>query len=201
MTRSSEHVPDPGAEWDAAAATFDDEPHHAIDEPALRERWWDVLRDALPPPPSRVADLGCGTGSLSVLLAERGYVVRGIDLSPRMLELARAKARDHGVEADFELGDAAAPPPGPVDVVLTRHVVWALADRPAAIDTWFSLLAPGGRLVLVEGHWHTGAGIPGDELVGLVARPGVTVELTPLDDPELWGAPVEDSRYVVVART
>jgi SAM-dependent methyltransferase len=187
--------------WDAAAPTFDDEPHHALADHGLRSLWWDVLEPVLPRPPARVADLGCGTGSLSVLLAERGHVVVGVDVSPRMLELAEAKATERGVDVRFVIGDAGAPPVGPVDVVITRHVVWALADPAAALDVWFSLLAPGGRLVLVEGWWHTGAGIASDVLSGLVARPGVTVEVTLLDDPALWGAPVVDSRYLLVART
>lgn len=189
--------------WDAEADAFDAEAHHALDEPTLREAWWDVLEGVLPTPRARVADLGCGTGSVAVLLAERGYAVTGVDVSPRMLELARAKARSHGVRVALRHGDAASPPiaPGSVDVVLTRHVLWALEDRRAAIDGWFGLLAPGGRLVLVEGFWHTGAGIPADELRALVERPGVQVAVAALDDPLLWGGPIEDSRYVVTART
>ena len=201
MTQPGERTHDRRALWDAEAATFDDEPHHSLTDPLLRSLWWDVLEPVLPRPPSRIADLGCGTGSLAVLLAERGHDVVGVDLSPRMLDRARAKAAAHGVDAAFLVGDAAAPPVTGVDVVLTRHVVWALDDVPAALDRWFSLLAPEGRLVLVEGLWHTGAGIAGDVLAGLVARRGVTVELTPLDDPALWGAPLDDSRYVLVART
>lgn len=189
------------SQWDAEAATFDDEPHHALDDPLLRSVWWDVLEPVVPAPPSRVADLGCGTGSLSVLLAERGHTVVGVDVSPRMLDRARTKARRAGVDVAFVVGDASAPPIAPVDVIVTRHVVWALGDIPAALDTWFSLLAPGGRLVLVEGLWHTGAGIPSDRLAEQVRRPGVEVEVTPLDDPALWGRPLADSRYVLVART
>jgi SAM-dependent methyltransferase len=187
--------------WDTEAATFDDEPHHSLADPLLRSLWWDVLEPVLPRPPARVADLGCGTGSLAVLLAERGHDVVGVDVSPRMLARARAKAAAHGVDVAFVAGDAASPPVAGVDVILTRHVVWALEDVPAALDTWFSLLVPGGRLVLVEGEWHTGAGIAADRLAGLVARPGVSVEVTALDDPALWGAPVVDARYVLVART
>jgi SAM-dependent methyltransferase len=187
--------------WDAEAATFDDEPHHSLDDPLMRSVWWDVLEPVVPRPPSLVADLGCGTGSLSVLLAERGHSVIGVDLSPRMLDLARHKAQRSALDIAFVVGDAAAPPITAVDVIVTRHVVWALEDVPTALDTWFSLLAPGGRLVLVEGLWHTGAGIPSEELVELVRRPGVEVEVTPLDDPALWGHPLLDSRYVLVART
>lgn len=47
---------------------------------------------------------------------------------------------------------------GTFDVVLGRHVRWALPDATAALDCWMALLKPGGWLVLIEGFWHTGAG-------------------------------------------
>ena len=201
MTPSDELTRDARTLWDVEAETFDDEPHHSLDDPLMRSVWWDVLEPVVPAPPALVADLGCGTGSLSVLLAERGHTVVGVDVSPAMLERARAKAERSGVDVTFVVADAASPPVADVDLVVTRHVVWALDDIAAALDTWFSLLAPGGRLVLVEGRWHTGAGIDADDLVALVRRPGVEVDVTPLDDPALWGHRLTDSRYVLVART
>jgi SAM-dependent methyltransferase len=187
--------------WDAEAATFDDEPHHALEDPTLRSLWWDVLEPVLPGPPARVVDLGCGTGSVSVLLAEQGHEVVGVDISARMLALARAKARRRGARAAFVQGDAAAPPVAEADVVLTRHVVWALDDAATALDRWLGLLRPGGRLVLVEGLWFNGAGIASDDLVDLVRRPGLRVDVHALQDPLLWGRPIVDARYVLVART
>jgi SAM-dependent methyltransferase len=201
VTPSDELTRDARELWDVEAESFDDEPHHSLDDPLMRSVWWDVLEPVVPAPPALVADLGCGTGSLSVLLAERGHHVLGVDVSPAMLAKARAKAARSGVDVLFVLGDAAAPPFVAVDVIVTRHVVWALDDIAGALDTWFSLLVPGGRLVLVEGRWHTGAGIDADDLAELVRRPGVEVEVTPLDDPALWGHPLVDSRYVLVART
>ncbi len=78
--------------WDAEAEHFDDEPDHGLRDPAIREAWRVLLREHLPAPPARIADLGCGTGSLSVLLADEGYAVDGVDFSPEMVRRARAKA-------------------------------------------------------------------------------------------------------------
>jgi SAM-dependent methyltransferase len=196
-------VEDVAALWDVESDVFDDEPHHSLHDPTLRDAWWDVLESVLPPPPAVVADLGCGTGSLSAVAAEMGYDVIGIDVSARMLERARAKAERYGVRPRFAVGDAATPAlaPGTLDVVLTRHVVWALDDPAAAIDGWFRLLAPRGTLVLVEGLWHTGSGMTSDDLARLVDRPGVEIDVVPLDDPLLWGHPIHDSRYVLTATT
>lgn len=94
------------------------------------------MTQVLPPLPALVLDIGCGTGTLSVLLAELGYEVLGVDLSPRMLEQAALKAARHRVAVRFELGDAARPEvDGSFDVVLSRHVLWALPDaRPRCAD-------------------------------------------------------------------
>ncbi|OII65096.1 hypothetical protein BJP40_18235 [Streptomyces sp. CC53] len=100
---------------------------------------------------------------------------------------------------------------------MVRHLVWALPDPVAALRTWVRLLRPGGRLVLVEGRWGGaaegtpyGAGAGG----GLPWRGGVTaadlaaavaplvrvVEVEPLSEArELWGGPVRDERYALVA--
>ena len=95
--------------WDAEAATFDDEPDHGLADPATRAAWRELLLEHLPPAPARVADLGCGTGTLSVLLAAEGYDVHGIDLSPAMVARAEAKAAAAGVTATFAVGDASDP--------------------------------------------------------------------------------------------
>jgi SAM-dependent methyltransferase len=54
----------------------------------------------------RILDIGCGTGRHSVELARRGYNVTGVDLSPAMLERARANAATHGCRISFIQGDA-----------------------------------------------------------------------------------------------
>ncbi|MFJ5532302.1 class I SAM-dependent methyltransferase [Streptomyces sp. NPDC093261] len=189
-------------DWDRAAAGFDDEPDHGLRDPVVREAWAARLGEWLPPRPGHVLDLGCGTGSLSLLAAERGHRVTGVDLSPAMLTRARAKLAGH--DALFLVGDAGAPPvrERSFDAVLVRHVLWTLPDPGRALRHWRELLRPGGRLVLVEGVWGTlsPVGIPAGQLTALLAPLARDVRVQRLsDDARLWGKEVDDERYAVVA--
>jgi 2-polyprenyl-3-methyl-5-hydroxy-6-metoxy-1,4-benzoquinol methylase len=188
--------------WDREAATFDDEPDHGLRDPLVRDAWARLLTSVLPDQPATIADLGCGTGSLSILLASAGHEVHGLDLSPRMLEHAVRKAAEAAVAATFRQGDAARPPfePGGYDVVLARHVLWALPDPSAALANWIALLRPGGRLVLVEGRWMTGAGLSAAECTALVEGQRRPADVRLLNDDALWGKRITDERYLLVSR-
>ncbi|MDT0475318.1 methyltransferase domain-containing protein [Streptomyces sp. DSM 41014] len=190
-------------EWDARAASFDDEPDHGLRDPLVRRAWADRLADWLPGRPGAVLDVGCGTGSLSLLASESGHRVTGVDLSPTMVALARAKLA--GRDARFLVGDASAPPVSGqrFDAVLARHVLWTLPDPARTLRGWYDLLRPGGRLVLVEGVWGAvdPVGISAERLTSLLAPIAPDIRLERLsDDPALWGGPVADERYAVLAR-
>ena len=189
-------------DWDEAAATFDDEPDHGLRDTVVREAWAARLRSWLPDRPADVLDLGCGTGSVSLLAVEQGHRVTGVDLSPAMVEQARAKLA--GRDAVFLVGDAGSPPVGEerFDVVVVRHVLWTLPDPARVLRHWRGLLRAGGRMVLVEGVWGTVSpvGIPAGTLTALLAPFAADVRVERLSgDARLWGREVEDERYAVVA--
>jgi len=187
------------AAWDNQAQDFDDQPDHGLLDPEVRSAWSALLRQVLPAVPARILDLGSGTGSLAVLLGERGYDVLGVDLAPRMVEQAMRKARQHGVGAQFRVGDASSPEvEGLFDALLVRHVLWALPDPSAVLDRWLRLLAPDGVLVLIEGFWHTGVGLRAVELFPLLQARARTLTWRRLtDDETLWGTRVSDERYLI----
>ena len=186
--------------WDAEASTFDDEPDHGLRNPQVRQAWASLMVETLGTAPLHIADLGCGTGSLSLLLHELGHDVTGLDVSPRMLDKARQKV---GSAARFVEGDAARPdlPSGAFDAVLCRHVLWALPDPSAALTCWAKLLVPGGSMCLVEGVWHTGVGVSADQI--LAALPSYlrcTGSRSLSSETALWGASVSDECFVMTAR-
>ena len=122
-----------------------------------------------------------------------------VRLASAKVDAAPAPVRDlvtvrHGDAADPGLATAS------VDVVLCRHVLWALPDPALAVRRWVAALRPGGRLVLVEGDWSTGAGLAARRCAEIVGESCSQVEVRHLPDPRLWGREITDERYLVVAR-
>ncbi len=102
------------------------------------------LVGSLVPPGARVLDVGCGLGDLLATLHSPGSV--GIDLSPRVIELARA--RHPGLDLRVCDVEADPLPEGPFDVVLLSDSVGHLDDVQRALENVRLLLAPDGRIVL-----------------------------------------------------
>ena len=201
------------AYWDEFAAEYDTYPDHGLLDSDMRSAWKDLLRMWLPTTASTVADIACGTGTLSVLAAELGHRVHAIDLSGEMVARARAKAAPFGAAVQVSQGDAGAPPlaPASVDVVLARHILWTLPDPHGALARWADLLRPGGRMVLVEGMWGLepaedrpelpwGSGVASAELVEVVRwLGGGEPAVVPLSDAVFWGKETDEERYLVMA--
>ncbi|MFD7511638.1 class I SAM-dependent methyltransferase [Streptomyces sp. NPDC059853] len=102
---------------------------------------------------ARVLDLCCGPGLFLVPLARRGYAVTGVDLSPRMLERARAALDGAGERARLVRADMLRhTEPGRYDVVLNLFTSWGYfarhEDNVRVLRNAFDSLAPGGRLLI-----------------------------------------------------
>jgi len=120
------------------------------------ESWRARAVDALAlDPGDTVVEMGCGTGanvpSLRAAVGPEGRVV-GVDLTRGMLRRARERVDRQGWgNVDLVRADATRPPiSGPVDAVLATFVVGMFADPRPAVDGWFDLLAPGGRVALLN---------------------------------------------------
>jgi 2-polyprenyl-3-methyl-5-hydroxy-6-metoxy-1,4-benzoquinol methylase len=188
--------------WDELAPTFDHEPDHGLRDPFIRETWTEFLKTWLPQTNAAILDIGCGTGSLSIVLAGLGHTVTGIDVSPAMISHAQAKAAAHGFQIEFHVMDAAFPvlPDQQFDVIICRHLLWALPEPELVLQRWVDFLKQKGRLILIEGFWVTGAGLHAQEIIQMLPSSLINVSHQNLSDtPDFWGGSVTDERYAIIA--
>jgi SAM-dependent methyltransferase len=103
-----------------------------------------------------VLDIGCGTGSATLLSALRGARATGVDPARRLLQVGRDDATRQGLEARFLCGDAAALPVGDgvADVVLSSFGLIFADDPVAAAAEIARVRAPRGRVVFTA--WAPG---------------------------------------------
>jgi SAM-dependent methyltransferase len=123
------------------------------DEPQNRELVEQIADElaSVVEPPGPVADLGCGPGAHTFALARRGYEVVGVDGSPRMVEVGRARAALDGLDATFEVHDVSQRlrfADGSLGGVLAILVVQHLPRPAAFIAEVRRCLRPGGHLLI-----------------------------------------------------
>lgn len=146
-----------------------------------------------------LVDVGTGTGRMIELLGARAVSALGIDRSPEMLRLARGRIEARGMRhAEVRRGDMYALPRdnGSVDT-LVLHQVLHFADDPAAvIGESARVLAPGGRLLVVDlmahdreelrsQQRHVRLGFGDDQVSGWMAAAGLSAGVAaklPSDD-------------------
>jgi SAM-dependent methyltransferase len=109
-----------------------------------------VVDAAQPRPGERVLDLACGTGNAALLAAQRGAAVVGVDGAPRLLEVARERARALDIEVEFRQGDLLTlpVPDGVADVALSVFGLIFAADRVRALEEVARVSAPGARVFI-----------------------------------------------------
>ncbi|RVU19704.1 ArsR/SmtB family transcription factor [Methylobacterium oryzihabitans] len=132
-------------------------------------------------------DLGTGTGRMLGLLGPRAARATGLDASHAMLSVARANLERLGLaRVDLRQGDINAPPfgRGSFDLVLVHQVLHYLDDPARALREAARLVAPGGRLLVVdfaphdleflrEAQAHRRLGFAPEQVVGWLADAGL----------------------------
>ena len=103
-----------------------------------------------------LVDIGTGTGRMLELFGPGAEKALGIDRSPEMLRLARAKLAEAGLDADLRQGDMYTLPLGAeaADTVIIHQVLHYAQNPAAAVAEAARLLGPGGRLIIVDFALH-----------------------------------------------
>ena len=116
-----------------------------------------MLKKVSPLQGKKCLDVGTGTGEIAFMTAQavgqNGFVT-GIDITPKMIELACEKmaSKDLPVQVDFQVGDALAMTfaDDTFDVVTSGYMLRNVCDIQKAINEMYRVLAPGGKVIVAE---------------------------------------------------
>ncbi|MFZ5719090.1 MAG: ArsR/SmtB family transcription factor [Pseudomonadota bacterium] len=135
----------------------------------------------------RMVDLGSGTGRMLTLLAPRADQAVGLDLSQQMLNIARRNVAEAGLShvelRHGDIFDTRLPEAG-ADLVVVHQVLHYLGDPAAAVKEAARIVAPDGRLIIVdfaphrheflrEEHQHRRLGFSDEEMARWLAEAGL----------------------------
>lgn len=123
-------------------------------------------------PPGRALDLGCGSGTNAISLAQHGWQVTGVDFAPRAIKLAKQKAKRAAVQVDFRVDDVTAlrSLKGPFDLILDIGCYHSLPEnrRSDYLRQVVQMLAKDGTYLLYvfvkKDPTEGGPGITDEEL-------------------------------------
>ncbi len=135
---------------------------------ALASRWWDADGESRPLHDlnpvrlayvashvelrgARVADVGCGGGLLSEALARAGATVTGIDLAPKVIEVAQLHLHESQLSVDYRVqssADLAQAEPAAFDAVCCMELIEHVPDAAALVADLSAMLKPGGMLFM-----------------------------------------------------
>ena len=118
-----------------------------------------VVERLAPGPNQRLLDLACGTGAVAERAAALGASVTGIDLAPALIETARERAAERGLDIDYRVGDCEQldVPDGAFDAVSSTLGIMFAPDHEAAARELARVTRPGGRIALAA--WTPTSGI------------------------------------------
>lgn len=105
---------------------------------------------------TRALDVGCGTGRVTLRLAELGFAVDALDVEEKVVEIARRVAASRNLDIHFAVSDFVregdALPGSTYDVVVCTEVLEHIADWQPVVRTMCRVLKPGGTLIITVPH-------------------------------------------------
>jgi ubiquinone/menaquinone biosynthesis C-methylase UbiE len=118
-----------------------------------------VVGRLAPEPGDDLLDLVCGTGAVAELAAERGARVTGVDLAPALIETAKERAEELGLQIDYRVGDAEELdfPEASFDKLSSTCGIMFAPDHEAVACELARVVRPGGMIALA--NWTPTSGL------------------------------------------
>lgn len=145
--------------WDMRSETYSRQNREEL--MTEQKKWMNKIQPRLPQNTNlRILDIGCGPGFFSIMMAQHGYRVTGIDYSDQMLMHAKKNAKDtipdiadsiifRQMDAqNLEFEDDS------FDVILSRNLTWDLEHPVKAYQEWLRVLRPGGKILNFDGNHY-----------------------------------------------
>lgn len=148
--------------WTKRSVTYSQENREELGD-EHRGLWLSVIADQIsarfpntPKESLHILEVGTGPGFFAIILAEAGYRVTAIDLTPAMLEQAKQNAGRLAPLIDFREMNAEALtfPAESFDIVVTRNLTWNLPHPETAYGHWCRVLKKGGMLLNFDANWY-----------------------------------------------
>lgn len=136
--------------WNNAEHNYDAIAAHGVHSETEKENWKEAITQLLGTENKlKILDMGTGTGFLALLLAEMGYEVTGADWAESKLDKAKEKMKKAGSSVNFVVEDAEnlSFEAEQFDVVVSRHLIWTLANPASAFKEWTRVTKIGGKVL------------------------------------------------------
>ena len=155
--------------WDDPSQDYDGFTGHGVNSEIEKELWGSEVTMLLDRKQGlNILDIGTGTGFLALLLGGMGHKITAVDWSKTMMQKAIDKARAAQIPISFEEQDAESLtfPDDCFDAVVSRHVLWTLADPQRASKEWARVVKPGGMIItdIPRQGTHSGKHHYGEEI-------------------------------------
>lgn len=121
----------------------------------IAQRWLKEILQYVPRKRLKILDVGCGSGFFTILMAQQGHEVIGVDLTADMITRARELAAEEKADCTFQVMDAENLEfaDEAFDMVISRNLTWTLPDAERAYSEWLRVLKKGGCLLNFDANY------------------------------------------------
>ncbi|MBU4540547.1 MAG: class I SAM-dependent methyltransferase [Firmicutes bacterium] len=142
--------------WTDAAKGYSDAVRNELNS-SQRDEWVKLIFASHKPKQRlKILDVGCGPGFFSILMAQEGHQVTGIDATEEMIKYAKMNAERWQVNPEFYVMDSHHTKfdDDSFDLIISRNVTWTLSDPEAAYRDWLRILKPDGTMIAFDANWN-----------------------------------------------